>query len=65
MDQSNLLKNIVELNNKPRLRKMERKDKKRDKYESAYAFYEGWELILNSFKIGIFPIKETQGKGKY
>ena len=41
MDQSNLLKNIVELNNKSRLRKMERKDKKRDKYESAYAFYEG------------------------
>ena len=65
MVQGNLLKNIVELNNKSRLRKIEGKDKKRGKHESAYAFYEGWELILNSFKIGIFPIKETQGKGKY
>ena len=41
MVQGNLLKNIVELNNKSRLRKIEDKDKKRDKYESAYAFYEG------------------------
>ena len=27
-----------------------------------YGIYEGWELILNAFKSGIFPIKETQGK---
>ena len=29
----------------------------------AYALDERGELILNAFKNGIFPIKETQGKG--
>ena len=42
---------------------MEGKDKKRDSYEIAYALYEGRQLILNAFKKGIFPIKETQRKG--
>ena len=37
--------------------------KKRDAYESAYALYKSRELILNVFKSGIFPIKETKGKG--
>ena len=41
MDQSNLLKNIVEFNNKCRQKTIEVKDKKRDTYESVYAFYEG------------------------
>ena len=41
----------------------EGKDKKRDTYESAYGLYEGWELTLNAFKNGIFPIKATQCEG--
>ena len=32
-------------------------------YRFAYALDESGELILNAFKNGIFPIKETQGKG--
>ena len=61
-DQSNLLKNIVELNEKLRPKTKEGKDKKRDTYESAWALYEGQELTLNVSKSGIFPIRATQGK---
>ena len=39
MGHSNLLKNLVEFNNKYRPRAIEGKDKKRDAYESAYALY--------------------------
>ena len=49
MNQSNLLKMIVEFNNKPRPRAIEGKDKKRDTYESAHPLYEGRELTLNAF----------------
>ena len=52
-DQSNLLKNIEEFNNKSRPKNKEGKDKKRDTYESAY---EGRELTLNA-------IKATKDKG--
>ena len=41
----------------------ESKDKKRDTYENACALREGQELTLNDFKIAIFAIKATQGKG--
>ena len=53
---------MVEFNNKSRPKTIESKDKKLDTCESAYALYEGWELILNVFISWIFPIKETQGK---
>ena len=61
-DKSNLLKNIVEFNDKSRPRTKEGKDKKRETYESIYALYEGGKLTLNAFRNGIFPIKSTQGK---
>ena len=32
-------------------------------YESAYGLYGCRKLTLNAFKSGIFPIKETDGKG--
>ena len=35
----------------------ESKNKKRSTYKSAYALYEGRELILNAFRSGIFAIK--------
>ena len=63
MGQSNLLKNIVEFYNKSRPRTIEGKDKKRGTYESAYALYGSRELILSSFKSGIFPIKVTKSEG--
>ena len=60
---SNLLNNITEFNNHSRSRLKERKDKKGNTYESAYALYEGRELNLNAFKTGIFPLQLRQGKG--
>ena len=63
MDQSNLLKKLVEFNNKTKPRTIKGKDEKRDTYESAYALYVGRQLILNTFKTGIFPIKATKGEG--
>ena len=62
MDQSNVLENILKFDNKSRPRSKEDKEKS-DTYEIVYALYEGRELTLNVFKIGIFPIKSTQGKG--
>ena len=62
-DQSNLLNNIVEFNDKSKTRSKEGNDKKRHTYESAYALYEGWELTLNVFKGGIFPRKAKQSEG--
>ena len=56
---TNLLKYIVEFNDKSRSRTKEGKNKKRDTYESRYPLYEGRELTLNPFKCGIFPIKTT------
>ena len=54
MDQNNLLKNVAEFNNKSRPRTIKGKDKKRNTYESAYALYEGQELILNVSKVDYF-----------
>ena len=62
MDQSNLLKNLTEFNNKSRPRAIEGKGKMRNTFESVNALYEGRELILNAFRSGIFSIKETHGR---
>ena len=62
-DQSILLKNIVEFNEKFRTKTKECKDKKRDTYKSACVLYEGQELTFHAFRSGIFQIKSTQGEG--
>ena len=62
-DQRNLLKDIIEFNEKSRPRTKEEQDKKRDTYETVYALYEGRELFLNDFRSWIFPIKLTLRKG--
>ena len=62
MDQTNLLDNIVDFNNKSRPRSREDKDKKRNIINSVNALYEGRELTLNAFRSGIFPIKAIKGK---
>ena len=53
---------MVEFNDKskPKLNKLR---KKINSFGSANTPYEGLELTINTFKKGIFPIKETQGKG--
>ena len=65
MDQSNLLKQLVAFTekSKPRTKEGLLKTKKKT-FESKSALYKGQELIINAFKSGIFPIKETQGKGR-
>ena len=63
VDLSNLLKNLVEFNNKSWPSTIKGKDKKRDTYEKAYALDEGREFILKPFKSGTFPIKVTKGEG--
>ena len=62
-DQNNLLKNMVEYNNKSRPKNEEGKVKKRDTFDSLNALYKGRELTLNDSKSRIFPMKATQGKG--
>ena len=62
MEQTNLLENIVNFSNKSKPRSKRDKDKKQNTYDSINALYEGQELILNAYKSGIFPIKETNGK---
>ena len=53
---------MTKINNKPRTKTKEDKNKTRDTYESVYALYEGRELTLNSSRKEIFPIKSTQCK---
>ena len=62
MGQSNLLENMVKFNDKYRPKNKEDKDRQRNTYESAYAFYEDRELTLNAFTNGIIPIKKRKGK---
>ena len=52
IDQSNILKNIVEFYNKSRPRK-----------NSTQVLYKSRESTLSAFKSGILSIKETEGKG--
>ena len=59
MEQTNLLENIVNVSNKSKPRS---KRDKENTYDSINSLYEGQELILNAYKSGIFPIKETNGK---
>ena len=62
MDQSNLLKNMAEFNNKTRPKR--KKDMEKKTFDSVSALYEGGKLTLNAFKSGIFPIKATKAKGR-
>ena len=63
MDQTVLLENLVQSNNKSRPKLKEGKDIKRDTFDSVSALYGSWELTLNVFRSGSFPIKEKKGKG--
>ena len=62
IDQSSLLKCLVEFSKRSRPKIAEGKDKKNTS-EKVNALFEGQELILNASKSGILSIKETQGKG--
>ena len=54
---------MTDFNDRSRLKTAEGENRKRNTYKSACPLYEGQELILNAFRCGIFPIKETKGKG--
>ena len=60
MNQTNLLENIVKLNNKSKPRTKEGNDKKRNTFDSVNPLFEGRELTLNAFRSGIFPIKSSK-----
>ena len=49
--QSNLLNSILEFNNKAKPRS------KADKEKKIYTLYEGRELNLNAYKIGMFSLR--------
>ena len=53
---------MTNFNDRSRQKTAEGKNEKINTYKSAYAPYEGRELIINAFRSGIFPIK-TQGRG--
>ena len=53
MDQTNLLENLVNFNDKARS-KNKKDTQKRDAYESAYALYEDRELTLILSKVRYF-----------
>ena len=64
-DQSNLLNNKGQFNDKTRLKTKENKMKKKKTFDSMNAFHEGPELTLNHFKSKIFSQpKKSQGTGK-
>ena len=54
MKQTNLLENIINLSNKSGARTKKGKDKKQNTFDSTNALYEGRDLILNTFRSGIF-----------
>ena len=63
MEQSNLLENMVQFNNKSIQKNKEGKDKKMNTFDSVNALYEGQELTLNAFKSGIFLLKAKNSEG--
>ena len=64
MDQSNLLDNLKDFNDRSRPKTAEGINKKRITYKRAYTLYEGQELTLNVLTSGIFPITEKRRRTK-
>ena len=62
MKQTNLLENIINLINTSRARTKKGKDKKQNTFDSTNALLEGRELILNTFRSGIFQQKKYKEK---
>ena len=65
IDQSILLVGLKGFNDRVRPKTAESQNKERSTYKSAYALYEGRELILNAFRSGIFPIKIKEKDERY
>ena len=61
--QNNLFENIVNFNNKSRLKSKKIKKRKQNTLDGKNGLYEGRELVLNAFRSGVLPMKEKQGKG--
>ena len=62
MDQTNMLENMVNFNNKSRPKNKD--GKKKNTFHSVRAVQVGRKLTLNAFKSEIFPIKATLGKAR-
>ena len=60
MKQNILLENILNLSKKSGAKK--KRQKRQGTLDRINALYEGWGLILNAFRSGIFSMEEKQGK---
>ena len=61
--QNNRFESIVSFNNKSGPKSKTDKENKQITLDNINAFWKAQELILNTFRSGIFPMKEKQGKG--
>ena len=57
----NLVEYILNFNNKTRPKNKDDKKKQKNILNSAQNLYYGRELVIDSFKSGLFPLKSTTG----
>ena len=62
-EQADLLEYILNFNNKARPKNKNDKKNKRNVFNTAKNLYEGRELVINTFKSGLFKLKLTTGTG--
>ena len=62
-EQSDLLDYLFDFNSKTKLESKKGKIRKNDVFDSVRDLYKGRELVINTFKIGLFPLKSTTGTG--
>ena len=60
-EQSDLLDYLFDFNSKTKLESKKGKIRKNDVFDSVRDLYKGRELVINTFKIGLFPLKSTTG----
>ena len=60
-EQSDLLDYLFDFNSKTKLESKKGKIRKNDVFGSVRDLYKGRELVINTFKIGLFPLKSTTG----
>ena len=60
-EQSDLAEYILNFNNKTRPKNKDGKKTKKNILNSAHNLYYGRELVINTFKSGLFPLKPTTG----
>ena len=57
------VKNLFDFNSKTKLESKKGKIRKNDIFDSVRDLHKGRELVINTFKIGLFSLKSTTGRG--